>query len=281
MSSLTVRTLGARQREAALAFLGRDATANLFLIDLVRQVGGRIPATEVAPQVVVVWRGDEVVSVASLRPSIVVDPWVESETLAVLMPHFESIEAGLLKCRDRPASLLWERLSARGLRAIVDRREIAYVIRKPSLARRQAPDHLCLRRAEAHDLDGLVFAARASLREEGRPDPFDGDPVGFRRWVQGRLHRARVVDIEGRLGFVGYADVRRSEGWLVQGVYTWPAQRRRGCADLGMRGLIAEAIAQGADHVQLSVVEGNEPAIGLYESVGFEPFDRLRTVLFV
>ena len=31
--------------------------------------------------------------------------------------------------------------------------------------------------ADPADLDALVFAARASLREEGRPDPFGGDPV--------------------------------------------------------------------------------------------------------
>lgn len=279
--SLTVRTLGARQREAVLSFLRRDPPANLFLIDLVHQVGSRIAPTEVSPQVVVAWRGPEVAAVASLRPSIVLDSWVDDEALAALMPYFASLEAGLVKCREGPASLLWERLAARGLRPLVDRREIAYAIRKPALAASVAPAHLRLRRAEARDLDGLVFAARASLREESRPDPFDGDPVGFRRWVRGRLHRARVVELDGRLGFVGYADVRRAEGWLIQGVYTWPEFRRRGCADLGMRGLVAEAIAQGADHIQLSVVEGNEAAIALYEGVGFEPFDQLRTVLFV
>lgn len=278
---LSVRSLGARHREAVLAFLRRDAMTNLFLIDLVSQTGARVPATEVAPQVVVAWRGGEVAGVVSLRPSIVLDPWIEPATLDALLPWFGSVEAGLLKCRERPAGLLWERLAARGLRALVDRLEVAYAIRKPALAGGEPPGRLRLRRAEARDLEGLVFAARASLREEGRPDPFDGDPVGFRRWVQGRLHRARVVEIDGRLGFVGYADVRRTDGWLIQGVYTWPEVRRLGCADLGMRGLVAEAIAQGADHVQLSVVEGNEAAIGLYRKIGFEPFDRLRTVLFV
>jgi predicted GNAT family acetyltransferase len=78
-----------------------------------------------------------------------------------------------------------------------------------------------------------------------------------------------VVEWEGALRFVGYADVQRSEGWLLQGVYTWPEARRRG-----------RAAAAGASHVQLAVVEGNAPAEKLYEKLGFRPFARLRTVLF-
>jgi ribosomal protein S18 acetylase RimI-like enzyme len=75
--------------------------------------------------------------------------------------------------------------------------------------------------------------------------------------------------------------VRRPEGWLVQGVYTWPEHRRRGHARAGMAGLLSEAFACGADHVQLAVVEGNEPALELYRGLGFEPFCDLRTILFV
>jgi predicted GNAT family acetyltransferase len=138
-----------------------------------------------------------------------------------------------------------------------------------------------VRCAVVADLEDLVTAARASLREEGRPDPFDGDPVGFQQWVRGRLHRARVIVSEGRVRFVGYADVRRSEGWLVQGVYTFPEVRRCGFASAGMSALVEEAFQSGADHVQLAVVGGNTAALELYERLGFEPFGELRTVLFL
>ena len=63
----------------------------------------------------------------------------------------------------------------------------------------------------------------------------------------------------GRVVFAGYADVQRPEGWLLQGVYTWPESRRRGYGSLGVSDLCREAFASGADHVQLSVVDGNEP----------------------
>jgi predicted GNAT family acetyltransferase len=136
------------------------------------------------------------------------------------------------------------------------------------------------RPAAGDDLDWLVEAARESLREESRPDPFAGDERGFRRWVRGRVPRARVVEEGGRVVFVGYADVQRPDGWLLQGVYTRPAARRRGHASVGVSDLCREAFARGADHVQLAVVDGNEPGRSLYESLGFKPFAKLRTILF-
>ena len=136
------------------------------------------------------------------------------------------------------------------------------------------------RPARPEDLDELVYAARASLWEEERPDPSEDDPHGFERWVRGRLPRARIVQHDGCTVFVAYADVRRAEGWLVQGVYTWPEYRRQGFARRGMDSVVREAFSTGASHVQLAVVEGNERAARLYEELGFEAFAELRTVLF-
>jgi len=80
--------------------------------------------------------------------------------------------------------------------------------------------------------------------------------------------------------FVAYADVRRPDGWLIQGVYTWPEARRRGFARRGMDSVVREAFASGASHVQLAVVDGNEAALGLYRELGFARFAELRTILF-
>jgi predicted GNAT family acetyltransferase len=89
-----------------------------------------------------------------------------------------------------------------------------------------------------------------------------------------------VIESEGRIVFVGYADVRRPDGWLIQGVYTWPEWRKRGFATAGMSDLCREAFEAGADHVQLAVVEGNVAGERLYERLGFRPFGTLRTILF-
>ncbi len=143
-----------------------------------------------------------------------------------------------------------------------------------------APAAVRVRTAALADLDRLVEAARASLREESRPDPFVGDPRGFRRWVASRRERALVVERAGRVESVGYADVQLSEGWLLQGVYSWPEQRRKGLAAAGVSALCERAFAAGAGHVQLSVVEGNAAAIALYARLGFRRHAMLRTLLF-
>jgi predicted GNAT family acetyltransferase len=174
----------------------------------------------------------------------------------------------------------WSALRRRtGRRALLDRLETAYALRAAG-ARLRAVCGARARPALASDLEALVVAARESLREEERPDPFGGDLRSFRRWVRGRVSRARVVECEGRVGFVAYADVQRPEGWLIQGVYTWPEFRRRGLAAVGVSDLCREAFATGASHVQLAVVEGNVAGRRLYDGLGFEPFGELRTILF-
>ncbi len=280
-SRLRTRLLSARDREAALVHLGRSPLHNLQLLDLASALGGASPATEAQPQLVGAWRRRELVGVASLRPSLVLDSGVDEEMLDAWMPFLEALPSGLMKSGRATATCLWDRLARRGRSFLVDRVETAYAV-SPDRARKvDPPPGADLRPAAAADLDDLVAAARASLREEGRPDPFEGDPAGFRRWVGGRLERARVIGAGGRVLFVGYADVRRAEGWLVQGVYTFPHARRRGLASAGMSGLVQEAFAAGAAHVQLAVVAGNAEASRLYEGLGFEPFGELRTVLFL
>jgi RimJ/RimL family protein N-acetyltransferase len=163
---------------------------------------------------------------------------------------------------------------------VVDRIEIAYAVRSEEATLRPPRAAEVARPGTEADLEPLVVAARESLREEQRPDPFAGDANGFRRWVRGRVRRARVVESRGRIHFAGYADVCRREGWLIQGVYTWPEVRRHGYATTGISYMCQEAFAAGADHVQLAVVEDNIAGRALYRRLGFSPFAKLRTILF-
>ncbi len=185
-----------------------------------------------------------------------------------------------MKSPVREAGVVWEMLAQVGCRAIVDRGETSYALTPDEARLSPAPPGCRVRRARASDLGPLVHAARASLAEERRPDPFEVDPDGFRRWVRGRIDRAWVVEVDHRVAFVGYADVQRMEGWLVQGVYTWPEARRRGFARAGVTAVCRAAFRAGADHVQLAVVAGNLAAQALYTGLGFRPFASLRTVLF-
>lgn len=88
----------------------------------------------------------------------------------------------------------------------------------------------------------LRVALRVRVRarvEEERPDPFELDREGSRRWVRGRVGRAWLVETGGPIAFVGYVDVQRPEGWLLRGVYTRPEACRRGLARAGRRGAMS------------------------------------------
>jgi ribosomal protein S18 acetylase RimI-like enzyme len=277
---LRARQLGSQDRTELLEFLGVAPDENLVLIDLASRLDGRLSSGEVPPQIFGAYHGRELVGVSALRPCVALSEGMDEDTLEAFIPYFLRIPSGLVKGDRRLVRPIWKALEASGRVSVIDRIEIAYRLRPAAML--PAPGDLpgVARAARPEDLEELIYAARASLWEEGRPDPAEGDPGGFRRWVEGRLVRARIVSDEARTVFVAYADVRRAEGWLVQGVYTWPDARRRGFARRGMDSVVREAFASGASHVQLAVVEGNERASRLYEDLGFETFAELRTILF-
>jgi ribosomal protein S18 acetylase RimI-like enzyme len=275
------RLLRNQDRPAVLARLAANAKANLFLLDLADRIHAPPSPGEMRTEIAAAWRGEEVVGVVGLRPSIAFDADVTPEAVEAFLPLLESLGVGLVKSPADAVGWFWTQLGRRvHRRALLDRLETAYCVRAGEARLVSPRGSEATRCALAEDLDWLVDAARESLREESRPDPFAGDIRGFRRWVRGRVPRARVVEDEGRIVFTGYADVQRPDGWLLQGVYTRPDSRRRGYGSIGVSHLCREAFASGADHVQLSVVDGNDAGRSLYESLGFKPFARLRTILF-
>ena len=277
---LDVRLVRQADRGAVIARIARSPERNLFLLELADRLGQPPPTGELRSELAAVWRGNEVIGAAALRPSVVLDAEATPEAIDALLPYLDALGVGLIKSARPGVDYAWSALRRRSRRhALLDRIETAYALRAGAARLRDGTDRQA-RPAVVDDLEALVVAARESLREEDRPDPFAGDVRSFRRWVRGRVSRARVVECEGRVAFVAYADVQRPEGWLIQGVYTWPEFRRRGLAAAGVAALCREAFAAGASHVQLAVVEGNVAARGLYVGLGFEPFGDLRTILF-
>jgi RimJ/RimL family protein N-acetyltransferase len=272
------RALRWRDRREALALLARAPLEHLYLLDLVDHLGRPPAPGEARPELLGVWQAGTLAGTASLRPSIALA--LEPEAVDAVLPFVEGVGTGLMKSEIRVVSRLWHALAARGRRALVDRTETAHVLEAGGEISCELPPGARLRAGAPADLPDLVEAARASLLEEKRPDPFDGDAEGFRRWVRGRLDKALVAELDGRVRFVAYADVRRAEGHLLQGVYTWPGWRRRGLARAGVAALCQLAFAEGAAHVQLAVVDGNVAGERLYADLGFRPFTKLRTILF-
>lgn len=275
------RLLEPGEREVVLAYLARDARANLLLLDLTERMGFPPSPGEMKTEIVAAWRSGEIVGVAGLRPSVVLDARVGPEAVEAFLPYLAALGVGLVKSAVSVVDLLWAHLGRERWRhVLIDRTETSYAVRADQVRLRAPRAGETVRPAAEADLEPLVVAARESLREEHRPDPFAGDTHGFRRWVRGRVERARVIETRGRIVFTAYADVRRPDGWLLQGVYTWPELRRRGLATTGVSALCREAFAAGADHVQLAVVDDNLAGHRLYERMGFEPFAKLRTILF-
>lgn len=277
---LRARRLSPADAFAARELLRASRDENLVLIDQVERLADGGSSDEPPPQLHGAFAGERLTAVAALRPSLSLSHGMDEQAMSVLRPALLRVPSGLLKCERGMVASLWSVLADAGREAIIDRVEIAYRLASRTLAVENAALPGVARAARASDLADLVHAARASLWEEQRPDPAESDPVGFARWVESRLARARVVCDDGRVVFVAYADVRRPEGWLIQGVYTWPDARRLGYARKGMDALLREAFAAGASHVQLAVVAGNERASRLYRKLGFEAFSELRTILF-
>ena len=273
-AGLRVRPLAGADLARAEELLRPTARADLVLLDAVAGAAG---GGVLRPEVLGAFAGERLAALAMVRPGIALASINPPGSAGSFVPFVLRLRGGLIKSGESGALELFEGLRRCGARALLERRERALLLAAGSTGVRRDPR---VRRAAEADLPHLVEAARASLREEGRPDPFDVDPDGFRRWVRSRMPRARVLEEQGEVAFVGYADVQRPEGWLVQGVFTWPRWRRRGLAEAGMRALCAEAFEAGADHVQLAVIEGNAPAERLYAKLGFRPFAVLRTILF-
>ena len=280
MARVIARRVKPQMRDEVLAFLERDPVGNLLLIDLVLRLASPPSPGEAPTELLAAWRGDELLAVAALRPTLVFSA-APPEALEAFFPYLEAIGIGLMKSSADVIDPIWRHLARRRRRhAMLDRLETAYLLRAGDANLPKGPEAARTRPAFDADLDAMVVAARESLREEDRPDPFAGDVKGFKRWVRGRVERARVVESGGTVVCVGYADVRLTTGWLLQGVYCWPEARRRGFATTNVADLCREAFGAGADHVQLAVVEGNVAGVRLYERLGFKPVGKLRTVLF-
>jgi predicted GNAT family acetyltransferase len=279
VSRIRVRSLGARDRDPVIARLERAARLNLYLLDLALRLGEPSGA-RARGELLGAWRGEELVGVASVQPSLVLDATAEPEALAAFFPYLGTVASGLVKSGAEVVAPLFTWLENHGRQILLDRIEHAFALEPGDAKLSPPPRGVRVRSADVDDLPALVEASRASLLEENRPDPTESDPAGFKRWVSGRIKQAVIAEERGRIGFVGYADVRSPRGWLLQGVYTWPSFRRRGLARAGVSELCRRAVEEGADHVQLAVVDGNLPAIALYEALGFVRFARLRTVLF-
>jgi ribosomal protein S18 acetylase RimI-like enzyme len=107
---------------------------------------------------------------------------------------------------------------------------------------------------------------------EGYFTPFRLDEAAFRFMVEtwdDDLDASHVAVVDGEPAGICKLAIRSERGW-IGGIGVAPAFRGRGVGEALMLGVLDEARTRGLREVWLEVLVQNEPAIRLYEKLGFE-----------
>ena len=116
------------------------------------------------------------------------------------------------------------------------------------------------------------LAAIFNAGYEGYYTPFSVDEAGFRfmstTWDDD-LDASRVALVDGEPAGICKLAIRGDQGWIA-GIGVAAPHRGEGVGETLMRGVLDEARARGLREVWLEVLVQNEPAIRLYEKLGFE-----------
>ena len=107
---------------------------------------------------------------------------------------------------------------------------------------------------------------------EGYLAPIRMEEAGLRTMVHALdidLDASRLAFVDGSPAGLVLLGVRGDEGW-VGGMGVVPSKRRQGIGTALMDGLLEEARSRAVRIVRLEVIDRNEPALRLYEGLGFE-----------
>ena len=139
---------------------------------------------------------------------------------------------------------------------------------------------IAIRRANPHDAHALVDMAESVGREDGRwilgtgPWRAPADERRYLRTIE-RHHDAAVFVAEDGGSIVGRLSLSRdphpaSRHVADLGLMVAASHRRQGVGTLLLEQAVVWARESGVRKLELHVFPWNEPALGLYESFGFE-----------
>jgi predicted GNAT family acetyltransferase len=157
------------------------------------------------------------------------------------------------------------------------REQILYSVDRRHLRGKPLP---AVRTPHLRELDEVLRVHAAMCLEDLGHDQVAENPHGYRQYFRQLIHEGRVwvVARQGRILFKAESGIETGRGAQVEGVYTDPAERRRGLARGGLAQVCRDLLAR-VPHVTLYVNEGNEAAIALYHSMGFRKVTDWRTVV--
>lgn len=225
---------------------------------------------------------DHQLQAVSMQAPLVV-PWAPSprEVAALaeaLRPQLSSVQL-IVGPRDQVAAL--QRLLVHELRParLLRAEQPHYAVDLDQLEKPAGPAPP-LRLATMRELEQVVIAGAAMHLEEVGFDPMGSDPVGFRERVVTLIRRGwvHVLMENDRVAFKAECSAVTPEAIQLQGVWTSPELRGRGIGTRSMAALCRQLLADtGA--VTLFVNDFNQPAIRVYERVGFRRIGTMRSLL--
>jgi predicted GNAT family acetyltransferase len=277
----SLRALGEDDVKNAIAFLQRDPLINVYLISRLFE-----ERSAAATQIYVVRHNRDIVLLASLATNIVLaaDPAERPDVLdSAIAMIAERIVARMIPVRAiiSPANLvekLWLRLRTRlDPPTVVRLNQPVYSIRR----RFDFPDLTKARYATLDDLDQLVPACAAMHKEEVGIDPLERDAAGYRERIRELIDRRRAIVLvqDGLIASKCEFSAVSEDAVQLMGVWTHPQFRRRGLAKVTMREVCGHLFRRGKN-ITLFVNDFNLPAIGLYESIGFQRIGMNRALIW-
>ena len=277
----SLRLLSEDDYKAALEFLQRNPLINVYLIS--RLLEERALA---ATQMVVVRYNGSIVLVASLATNIVLagDPAFSKDiTESAIALVADRIITRMLAVRAiiSPADLvepLWAQLRTRlDPPTVVRMNQPIYAIRP----RLDFPDLAVARYATPRDLEALVPACAAMHKEEVGIDPLERDAVGYRERIRELVDKKRSIIrlADGVIASKCEFSAVTNDAVQLMGVWTHPRHRRRGLAYDTLREVCGHLFRKGRT-VTLFVNDFNQPAVGLYESLGFQRIGLNRALIW-
>jgi predicted GNAT family acetyltransferase len=277
----SVRVLSDDDVRNALEFLQRDPLINVYLIS--RLIEERAVA---ATQIVVVRFNGAIVLVASLATNIVLagDPSISRDlTDTAVMLVADRILTRMLPVRAiiSPAQLvetLWNQIRARlDPPTVIRLSQPIYAIKR----RFDYPDLTEARYSTMKDLELLVPACAAMHKEEVGIDPMQRDAAGYRERIRELVEKKRSVIrvVNGRIAAKCEFSAVTHDAVQLMGVWTDPRFRRQGLNRELLREVCGHLFRKGKV-VTLFVNDFNQPAIALYESLGFQRIGMNRALIW-